>query len=49
MKECKGLDELGRCRFVMMMDSNVVHCLNTGCLKEGCEFYDQLTKKEDVK
>lgn len=49
MNECKGLDELGRCRLIVLMDINsVARGLNWKCLKEGCAFYDQLTKKEEV-
>ena len=48
VKECKGLDELGRCRLIVLMVINsVAQGQNWKCRKEGCAFYDQLTKKEE--
>ena len=45
--ECKGLDELGRCRLIVLMDIPLEsRKLNWKCYKEGCAYYNQLTKKE---
>ena len=49
-RECKGLDELGRCRLIVLMDIPLTSReYNWKCHKEKCIYYNQLTKKDWIR